>query len=180
MLPEPPGLHHFTVVADYSQFYLQDLDAHESWMRSHTADDLTAPAGWTHEAVQIHRIGVQPHSIAVGTARIDLVETTLHFHPAAPTNSFRDAEHVVEADIAVPNGDLAIYSPADDPGQERHININAGHYRVRASYIPSGPPTAGSNDAEYGDHFLYRLDLWPTDKPAPLTVSKQGPSPWAG
>lgn len=88
-------------------------------MRSHAADDLNTPAGWTHDAVQIHRIGVQPRSIAVGTDRSDVVETMLLFHPAAPANDFGDAEHVVEADIEVPNGDLTIYSPADDPGQER-------------------------------------------------------------
>lgn len=180
MFSETPDHHRFTVLADYGQFYLQDLDAHGSWMRSHAADDLIAPSGWTHDAVRIHRIGVQPHSIAVGTARIDIVETALHFHPTAPANRFGDAEHVVEADIEVPNGDLAIYSPADDPGQERHISINAGRYRVRASFIPSGPPASGSNDSEHGDHFLYRLDLWPTDKPAPLAVLRQGPSPWAG
>ncbi|MBC6461896.1 hypothetical protein HKK72_29115 [Actinomadura sp. HBU206391] len=148
-------------------------------MRSHAADDLHAPAGWTQEAVDLHRIGVQPHSIAVGTARSDIVETTLLFHSAAPPMSLQDAEHVVEAGIDLPNSDLAIYGPADDPGQERHISVTAGHYRVRVSYIPSDLPAAGFDDSEYGDHFRYQLDLWPADERAPLAVLKQGPNPWA-
>ncbi|MEV4571506.1 hypothetical protein AB0K12_47830 [Nonomuraea sp. NPDC049419] len=167
--------HRFAVLADYGQFYLQDLDAHAAWMRSHA--DSGAPAGWTEEAVNSDRISVQPHSIAVGTARSDVVETTVHVHSTTPTANLEEAEHVVEADIELPNGDLAIYGPADDPGQERHIHLEAGRYRVRVSYIPYVPPVEAD---ELGDHFLYRIDVWPVDSPAALAVLKQGPSPWAG
>lgn len=178
--PASPDRRRFTVLADHGQFYPQDLDAHAVWMRAHADDDLRAPAGWTEKAVDIHRIGVQPHSIAVGTARSDVVETTLLVHPAAPMASLEEAEHVVEADIGLPTGDLAIYGPADDPGQERHVNVAAGHYRVRVSYVPCAPPAAGGNDSEPGDHFHYCIDVWPVDSVEALTVLKQGTSLWAG
>jgi hypothetical protein len=108
------------------------------------------------------------------------VETTLRLHLAEPRAGTEDAEHIVEADIDVPSGDMAIYGPADGPGQEVHISITPGRYRARVSYIPSGPPAAGGNDAEYGDHFIYQVDLWPANKSAPVTVPKQGANPWAG
>ncbi len=47
-------------------------------------DPDLAPAGWTSEAVHVHRICVEPHSIAVETARDDMVEMRLCFHPAEP------------------------------------------------------------------------------------------------
>ncbi|GIH78345.1 hypothetical protein Plo01_47740 [Planobispora longispora] len=149
-------------------------------MRSHAEDDLSAPAGWTEEAVYVHRIGVQPHSIAVGTARSDLVDTTLLLYSTAPIADLEEADHVVEADIELPTGDLAVYGPADDPGQERHVTVAAGRYRVRVSYLPSAPPASGHNDSELGDHFRYRIDIWPTGSPSVLAVLKQGYRLWAG
>ena len=180
MHPESADVHRLAVLADHYQFYLQDLDAHARWMRSHGTDPDLAPAGWTHEAVQIHRIGVEPHSLSVGTARDDMVETTLRIHSTEPKNRAEDAEHVVEADVDLPNGDMVIYGPADDPGQEQHISIAQGRYRVRVSYVPTASPAAGLDDAGYGDYFIYVVDLWPTGKPGPPAVLRQGPSPWAG
>lgn len=56
--------------ADYGQFYVQDINAHDRAMRAGAAmnPDLLA-GGWTEDGVQIHRIGLEPHSISVGTAR---------------------------------------------------------------------------------------------------------------
>jgi hypothetical protein len=179
VLPESPDVQRLTVFADHYQFYLQDLQAYGQWMRAHGTDPDLPPAGWTSEAVYIHRIGVEPYSLAVGTARNDRVEAELRLHPAEPSTWVMDAEHVVEADLDVPNGDLAVYGPADDPGQEPHISIAQGRYRVRVSYLPSGPPAAEANETGYGDYFIYRVDLWPASKPAPLAVLKQGPDPWA-
>ncbi|MFI6509846.1 hypothetical protein ACIBCT_19765 [Streptosporangium sp. NPDC050855] len=180
MPPSSFDRHRFTVLAYCGQFYLQDLEAHGVWMRSHAEDDQHPPAGWTEEAVYVHRIGVQPHSIAIGTARSDMVETTLLFHPTAPMASLEEADHVVEADIELPTGDLAVYGPADGPGQERHVNVAAGRYRVRVSYTPSAPPASEHDDSEPGDHLHYRMDIWPTGSPAALAVLKQGQRLWAG
>ena len=180
MPPESAAVHRLTVLADHYQFYVQDVHAHVHWGRSHWADPSLAPGGWTKEAVHVHRIGVEPYSIAVGTARNDVVATTLCFHPAEPQTRVEDAEHVVEADLDLPSGDMVIYGPADDPGRDQHISIARGRYRVRVSYVPTRPPTSGSSDTGYGDYFIYLVDLWPTSKPGALAVLKQGPSPWAG
>ena len=148
-------------------------------MRSHGTDPELAPAGWTSEAVHIHRIAVEPHSLAVGTARDDMVEATLRLHPVEPPDEMKDAEHIVEADLDLPNGDMAVYGPADDPGREQHIDIAPGRYRARVSYIPCEPPAPDDNTG-CGDYFIYKVDLWPASEPAALAVLKQGPDPWAG
>jgi hypothetical protein len=180
MKPETQETRRLVVFADYCQYFLQDLDAHGIWMRSHGADPALAPAGWTEEAVYGHRIGVEPYSLAIGTARRDVVEVSLRIHRSAPAADLEGAEHVVEADLGLPGGDLAICEVAGDPGEERHVRVAAGSYRVRVSYLPSGPPLEGSNQSEPGDHFLYQIDLWPTARAAALAVLKQGPRLWAG
>jgi hypothetical protein len=180
VLPEWPDVRRLTILADHYAFYLQDLQAYGQWMRAHGTDPDLPPSGWTSGAVHIHRIAVEPYSLTVGTARDDGVEAELRLHRAEPTTWVPDADHVVEADLEAPNGDLAVYGPADDPGQELHLSIAPGGYRVRVSYLPSEPPASEANQTGYGDYFIYRVDLWPTSKPSPLAVLKQGPDPWAG
>lgn len=179
VLPESPDVHRFTVFADYYQFYLQDLQAYSQWLGSHGTDPDLPPAGWTRQAVHIYRIGVEPHSLSVGTARNDRVTATLRVHSAEPPAWAKDAEHIVEADLDVPNGDVAVYGPTDNPDREAHISIAPGLYRVRVSYRPSAPPAIETGETGYGGHFIYQADLWPAIMPAPLVVLKQGPNPWA-
>lgn len=168
----------FIIDADHGQFYIQDLEPYEVWIREHGMDPELPPAGWSEEAVQIHRIGVEPHSISIGTARDDLVESVLTVHIDAPTAE-PGAEHIVEADLDTPTGELTIYSPSVDPADGPCLSVPAGLLRARISYLPSEPP-AGDTTGSPGDHFLYKIDLWPVDRPRELTILKQGPSPWAG
>lgn len=135
------------------------------WMQSHSPDPDLPPAGWTEEAVYGHRIGAEPYSLAVGTARRDSVEVSLRICPRAPVADLEGAGHIVEADLGLPGGDLAICGVGDDLGEERHVRVAAGSYRVRVSYLPSGPPPSGSDQLEPGDHFLYQIDPWPTSRP---------------
>lgn len=155
---ESGQLGRYSVLADHGQFYVCDLPAHDLWMTAHATDPTLAPAGWTHEAVHVHRIGIEPHSISVGTARTDVVEMTLQVRKAGPQTQIKDAEHVVEADLELPSGDITIYGPADDPADEQHVSIPPGRYRARVSYIPSGPPP-GADEDEFGDHFIYAVEL---------------------
>ncbi|MEV6522039.1 hypothetical protein AB0M43_08880 [Longispora sp. NPDC051575] len=66
-------------------------------------------------------------------------------------------------------------SAANDPDlhPDHHVDLPAGRYRVRITYLPSDPP-----DAEPGDYFTYRIDIWPTSTTAATTVIRQGPDPW--
>ena len=165
--------------ADYGQFYVQDVDAHDRAMRAGAAMDPDLPAGgWTDDAVQVHRIGLEPHSISVGTARTDLVESVLAIH-TDPPNLNANAGHIVEADLDIPTGVTSIVGCTQPPQPEHGLAVGPGQYRARISYIPSAPP-AGSDPDLPGDHFTYQIDMWPATEPTALTVVRQGPSPWAG
>lgn len=61
--------HELVVLADHHQFCLHDAPAYREWARGGRATVPASPAyGWTAEAVQYHRIGLEPHLIAVGKA----------------------------------------------------------------------------------------------------------------
>src|SRR3954467_9799746 len=97
-----------SVFADYGQFYMQDAAAHRVAMRAGAAIHPGRVAGgWTEEAVQVHRIGLEPHSISIGTARTDVVETVLKVCETAPS-LVAEAEHVVEADLDVVTGAVSV------------------------------------------------------------------------
>ncbi|MER7585046.1 hypothetical protein [Kitasatospora sp. NPDC097691] len=168
----------FLIDADHGQFYVQDLEPYDAWMAEHAMDPDLPPAGWTDEAVHVHRIGVEPHSISVGTARDDMVESLITIHTSVPMIESA-AEHIVEVDLAAPTGRLALSSPGVHPEDGPSLTVPAGLLRARVSYIPSDPPAVDTNGGP-GDHFLYRIDLWPADQPCGLVVLKQGPNPWAG
>ncbi|MGW4490345.1 hypothetical protein ACWEOE_41895 [Amycolatopsis sp. NPDC004368] len=156
------------VHADQRQFSLRDTTA---W--------VPGDGGWSDEAVTSHRIAVEPSSLAVATARSDLVEVDVAVHPAAPTE-LPEAEHVVEADLVAPSGKLTIAGPADYPGQEHVLEVAPGPYRVRVSYVESAPPRTTWNEHEFGEHYRYVVDLWPAAAPAPVAVVRQGAAVWDG
>jgi hypothetical protein len=170
-------MRHTTVFADYGQFYLQDADAHSAAMRAGAATDPTrAAGGWTDEAVRLHRIGLEPHSISIGAARSGFVETTLTIHETAPV-LVPEAEHVVEADLDVVTGAVLVVGCTAPRDTAQALEVEPARYRVRVSYIPADPPAADP-DVE-GDHFSYLIDMWPSRKTEPVTVIRQGPYPWA-
>lgn len=104
----------------------------------------------------------------------------LRIHSAAPAADPGAAEHIVEADLGLPSGDLAISGPADDPGSEQHVHVVPGNYRIRVSYRCFGLSGEDADDHEIGNEVLYQADLWPAEAPAPLAVLKQGPRAWGG
>ncbi|MFJ6394075.1 hypothetical protein ACIQJT_41620 [Streptomyces sp. NPDC091972] len=164
--------------ADHWQFYVQDIDPYNAWIAEHAMAPYLAPAGWTHEAVHGHRIGVEPHSISVGTARDDMVESLITVHASTPATD-PAAEHIVETDLDVPTGRLTMSSPGTGPADGPSLTVPAELLRARVSYVPAGPPPVGTGGGS-GDHFLYQVDLWPSDQAYGLVIVKQGPEAWGG
>ncbi len=158
----------YLVHAEQRQFSLRDKDA---WR--------PGDGGWTDEAVSAHRVAVEPSSLSVATARSDWVEVDVSVGVAAPPVR-PDASHVVEADLDVPGGEATLAGPADYARQEHRIAVPPGRYRVRVSYVESGPPAAEWHDHEFGEHFRYVLDLWPSAEAAPVAVLRQGAGVWDG
>ncbi len=158
------------VYADYAQFYIQDLRGQHA---AEADEDYDWPEAWSEDAVAVHRIGLDgPCSIAIGTARSDFVETTLQVHPAAPP--VFEADHIVEASLAVPSGVVHVFGCTERPGPEHRVEIPAGQYRIRVSYVPCGPAPASVGPATDGPYFRYRLDLWPDSRVSGVAVIRQG------
>jgi hypothetical protein len=159
------------VHADHSQFYIQDLEGQQA---AEEEEDYDWPEAWSDEAVCVNRIGLDgPCSIAIGTARSDHVETTLQVHPGGEP-SLAEAEHIVEADLAVPSGVVHVFGCMERPEHEHRVEIPAGQYRIRVSHVPSGPPPAPVDPVEEGPHFQYQLDLWPCAEVTGIAVIRQG------
>lgn len=152
--------------ADQRQFSLRDRTA---W--------LPGDGGWSDEAVLSHRVAVEPSSLAVSTARSDLVEADLTVHAVEPALDGA-AEHIVARDVEVPSGRLTVAGPTDYPGHEHVLDLAPGRYRIRVSYVESGPPATTWNEHEYGAHYRYVLDLWPVTGAKPVSVVRQGATVW--
>lgn len=162
------------VLADHAQFYVQDLDGQ---LAAEDDEDYDWPEAWSEEAVEVYRIGLDgPCSIAIGTARSDHVVTTLRVHDRGQPPTFEAAEHVVEADLAVPSGVVHIFGCTQRPGPEHRVEVPAGQYRIRVSYVPSGPPPAPAavNPLDDGPHLEYQLDLWRCAQPSGVAVIRRG------
>ncbi|MFE6888064.1 hypothetical protein [Streptomyces sp. NPDC057694] len=126
----------------------------------------------------VHRVGVEPHSIAVATAPDDMVESVITVHASAPPTD-PTTEHIVETDLDAPTGRLTMSSPGNYAEDGPSLTVPAGLLRVRVSDVPTGRPPADTNGGP-GDHFLYPVDLWPSDWTHRLDFVKQGSEIWAG
>ncbi|MFF5206306.1 hypothetical protein [Streptosporangium sp. NPDC000396] len=177
MQSPPAEVRRFFLHAGHFQFYLQDTETYGKAVKNGDNDEDS----WTEEASQLLRIGVEPASIAVGTARRDWVLMILHVYASPPPADLsEEADHVVEADLDLRTGRLSIYGCGQKPGTEDVLVLPPGTYRTRVSYMPTQSVPPDTNEAEQGDHFDYRVEMWATTEGTDIHVLKQGPVPWAG
>ena len=170
LLP-PAAPHRLEIYADHYTVVLSDVEATEDVFDGDTWG--AADESW--------RIAVERHSVVIGTSRYDYVPVTLDIRGTAPVpESFEAYDHVVESDIELPSGKLAVTGATELPTEVEPIPVPAGRYRVRVGYLPTElrPPTF--SDEEPGDHLEYRVTMWPTEEERGVRIVKQGPSPWAG
>lgn len=163
-------VHRFEPYADHLAFVISDAEATQDVFDGDTWDK--ADEAW--------RIAVERHCIVVGTARYDYVPVTLALRdtplPAEPLDAF---DHVVEADIALPSGKMAVTGATQLPDEVEPVPLPAGRFRVRVVYAQTGHRPAKYNSEDPGDHLEYQLTMWPTDAERGVRVLKEGPSPWA-
>jgi hypothetical protein len=156
----------FEPYADHLQFVLEDAEA-ESGIGDTWAE---APEAW--------RISPERHVVAVGTARYDYVPVVLELlNSPPPDSSFEDADHVVEADLDLPSGKLAIHGGTQLPGEVEPLYLEPGRYRLRVSYVQTDYQPSGSNEDLPGDHLEYQITMWPIEVPSEVRVLKQVTTP---
>lgn len=163
-------VHSFEPYADHLAFVISDAEATEGVFDGDTWDK--ADDAW--------RIAVERHCIVVGTARYDYVPVTLTLRETSPAMEHHGAaDHVVEADLELPSGKLAVTGATELPDEVEPLSLPPGLYRVQVVYMPTHlrPKRYGPEDD--GDHIEYQLSMWPTGHETGVRVIKQGLSPWA-
>lgn len=143
-----------------------------------TDEGLPDPDTWNNSPDE-WRIGPERCGIAVATARGDYVPMLLELraHPP-PGDSLDDVDHVVEADVELPSGKLAVTGWLQLPGDVEPVLFRPGRYRLRVSFARTEYRPPGSNEAVPGNHLEYRIQMWPVQVPAGVRVLKQGRARW--
>lgn len=142
----------FDVFADYHQFYL--------WDRGMTAE---APIDYTDEDVR-RRIKTGPHVVVILPERNMTVAVEVEVHDTDPGFDPAAWDHVAEASLHLPTGQLQVHECTGGPVAE--FTVPPGWYRVRS--LGGGFATVSGLDGN--DHYL--VVLWPAP-PGDVRVVKQ-------
>jgi hypothetical protein len=143
--------------ADYFQFYLQDETSRE-----------VDPVLWTKDAVD-QLLAVGAGYLMVGTVRNMTVPVTLEVFDREPPEEVGTWDQINECGLEVSSGRIVVAGCTDYFPDAARITVPPGWYRVRLFYWNLD---ALSEDGLEGDDF-YKVFLWPSDGPVPLTVVKQ-------
>jgi hypothetical protein len=160
----------FEPYADHLAFVVSDAEA---------TDEVFDGDTWG-KADDAWRIAVERHCIVVGTARYDYVPVALAIRDTPPPVEDLGAfDHVVEADLAIPSGKMAVTGATELPSEVEPVPLPPGRYRVRVFYTRTDHRPANSQPEDAGDHLEYQLTMWPTATDRGVRVLKQDPAPWA-
>lgn len=149
-----------TVFADYHQFYLADAGTH--WL---------APEDWTDEDL-LHGAKATEHVLVICPARNMNVPVLLEVLDHRADIEFSSADHVVEASLHLPTGQLQLAECTGNP-EKLKLTLTPGWYRVQARFFNLERAWEGDS----GD--AYELLLWPESQ-HPLVVHKQWKRDWRG
>ncbi len=129
------------VFADYHQFYLWD-----------SAMNPVAPEEYSKEDVA-RRIKVGPHVVVIQPERSMTVPVEVEIHDCEPKVNLEEWDHVAEASLHLPSGNLQIHECTGGPVAD--VSVTPGWYRVRSMH--GGLDTIA--DMVDGDDY-YRVAIW--------------------
>lgn len=144
----------YQVFADYHQFYLWDHGESPAPPHDYTDDDVA------------RRIKAAPSLVVIQPERNMDVSVELEIVSAAPKEALDEWDHVAEASLHLPSGQLEIHECTG--GSLDILSVEPGPYRVRL--YCGGLDTLSEDRLDGDDH--YRLVLWPAPC-MPVTVLKQ-------
>jgi hypothetical protein len=151
----------FTVSTDFHQFYLWDRQVGPE-----------APDDYCDADIE-NRIKVAPHVFVLQPERNDEIPVILEIHEAEPACDMADWDHVAEASLHLPSGQLEVHECTGGP--VANIALDPGWYRVRSFH--GGFGTIDPRTGEGQDHYM--ILLWPSPESA-LSVLKQYRRPAMG
>jgi hypothetical protein len=144
----------YTIFADYRQFYLWDHAAQPDVALDYDDEDVE------------RRIKAAPFLVVVQPERAMDVPVTLELRDDPPADAGAEWDHVAEASLDLPSGQLEIHECTG--GSIDIVAVPQGSYRVRAHF--AGLRTL-SDDGLDGDD-RYHLVIWPAPC-APVAVIRQ-------
>jgi hypothetical protein len=148
----------FSVFAEHFQFYLQDKDT-----------DNSLSIYWDQNSREA-LFAMGEEIVGIATVRSMEVPVTVTLIQKRPKDEpLDDWDHVVEASITLPTGELLIWGPLSDETDSVNIKLEPGTYGLRAYY--GGLDEVDAEGFE-GDDF-YKIALWRTDKPPEPEVLKR-------
>jgi hypothetical protein len=144
----------FKVFADYHQFYL--------WDRGMTAK---APEDYNDDDVK-RRVKTGPHVVVIQPERNATVAVELEIHDAEPRYDATEWDHIAEASLHLPTGQLQVHECTGGPVAD--LQVDPGWYRVRS--LHGGFDAIDESRIEGADYYL--VVLWPAP-PDDVRVIKQ-------
>ncbi|HLV99420.1 MAG TPA: hypothetical protein VKT82_12170 [Ktedonobacterales bacterium] len=158
----------FHLFADYHQIYLEDSQAHN------LIDDPNAwAAQLLNEDALARHLGIASGVLCLLTARPMTVPVEVEVLRQAPPGDLAGWDHVAEASLAVPSGEVVLHGATDYLPDAPHLAVEPGTYRVRA--CAGGLDTLSPDQLEGEDH--YKLTLWPAPEREPVLLLAR-PYPW--
>lgn len=145
-----------SVWAEYHQFYLQDEQAEQD-----TPDD------WG-ERLTTQMIAVEPGIVGVATVRNMDVPLRVDLVDGRPDDDFNTWDHVAEASLDVPSGQIVIAGCMDVFPDAKRLPVSPGNYRIRVYY--GGLETLSTDGLEGEDH--YQVAVWPEQYAGPKILKK--------
>jgi hypothetical protein len=130
--------------ADYFQIYLRDIG------------DPVLPDDYSDETIAI-RIMAAEHSIIVHTERNMTVPVRVEWHEERPAIDLDAFQHVTEAGLVAPSGDILIAGLTDDESRAARFPVPAGP--IGAILTCTGLDTLDESELEGDDSYV--LHLWP-------------------
>ena len=142
------------VFADYHQFYLWDSGMNPD-----------APETYTDEDIQ-RRIKTGSNVVVIQPERDMNVPVTIEIYESEPSVDLNPWDHVAEASLHLPTGNLQVHECTGGPVAD--FQLNPGWYRVRSMH--GGFDTIATVGTDGND--FYKVALWPADA-ADVVVLKQ-------
>jgi hypothetical protein len=147
----------YSIFADYHQFYLWDARVAPDAPTDYSDDDIAK------------RIKAAPNIVVIQPERNMQVPVELEVLTEAPPLSFDKWDHIAEASLDLPSGELEVHECTG--GSIDRIAVAAGSYRVRAHF--GGLDSLSPNGLEGGDH--YAIAMWPAPSSPPSILKWHRP-----
>ena len=150
-------MQHFSLFADYFQFYIQDEDVGGNLSDS-----------WNEDAVS-RLLAVAPGIVGVGTVRNMDVPVSVEVLDSEAGTDFDQWDHVVECTLEVSSTRLVIAGCTDYFPDAERISVAPGTYRLRACYADLN--TLSEDGLNGSDR--YHVQLWPAPAIEPRVLKQR-------